>query len=264
MCWLGTRERHDFGAQALLVFASVKCWCYFVRKVCQSLAWNRVRGGGLRVEEGAFNMHVHRVGSIALIVIIYSIETIQVRIEKIAQMLKCAQETSRREGAMPMRDFFRRKAATSRHGHDYSVLLPIYTLHTATPSRASMTPQDPSIQSFFAPQSSSSLPPRSTQPGDGFTTDEINRVLEPVVLDSWMPQGTYEDYEIAALEPVRKCVTITGRIVSVLDVNKVDLDNAIKAGRALKSAKGAIDIIIIDDSGALRVRCLVRAETSCF
>lgn len=77
-------------------------------------------------------------------------------------------------------------------------------------------------------------------------TDEINDIC-PSILDSWMPKGEYVDYEITSIEPGRKPVTIGGRIVGLIDLNKEGMVTA------PRGASGGFRIILRDDSGALKV-----------
>lgn len=112
-----------------------------------------------------------------------------------------------------------------------------------------MAPQDPSIQSFFTPQSSSSpTKPASSfckRPGDGFTAEEIDAALRPAPSDSWDPPTEYEDCDIASLYAGPKCVTFMGRIVNFFDMSS--------PSKAPKAAKGCVKMIVKDNTCAITV-----------
>ncbi|GAB7350409.1 hypothetical protein MBLNU459_g1024t2 [Dothideomycetes sp. NU459] len=103
----------------------------------------------------------------------------------------------------------------------------------------------PSIQSFFPRQASPHSTAKGSQSGDGFSMEEINAVIRPVVPESWTPNGGYDDCQIASLIPGQRPVKFMGRIVSL-----VSSHGSVKVSGA---AKGHIKIIVKDDSGALTV-----------
>ncbi|GAB7350408.1 hypothetical protein MBLNU459_g1024t1 [Dothideomycetes sp. NU459] len=104
----------------------------------------------------------------------------------------------------------------------------------------------PSIQSFFPRQASPHSTAKGSQSGDGFSMEEINAVIRPVVPESWTPNGGYDDCQIASLIPGQRPVKFMGRIVSL-----VSSHGSVKVSGA---AKGHIKIIVKDDSGALTVK----------
>ncbi|KAF2190203.1 hypothetical protein K469DRAFT_25482 [Zopfia rhizophila CBS 207.26] len=116
-----------------------------------------------------------------------------------------------------------------------------------------MAPQFPSIQSFFSSSpsksSSSSLPqpaPSSgTEPGDGFTAEEIEAVLHPPS-HQWTPTQEYKETDIGAIEPGPKCITFMGRTVNFYDM--------VTPSKRPLAAKGCLKLIVADDTGALTVR----------
>jgi hypothetical protein len=109
-----------------------------------------------------------------------------------------------------------------------------------------MAPQFPSIQSFFtssSPSKASSLP--TTEPGDGFTTEEVDAVLHPSSVQ-WTLTQDYEEVDIKALEPGPKYVTFMGRIVN--------LYNMPKSSKSELAARGLLKLTVADDTGILSIR----------
>jgi hypothetical protein len=115
-----------------------------------------------------------------------------------------------------------------------------------------MAPPFPSIQSFFhAPPSentTSSVDALSTEPGDGFTTDEVDAVLHPQINTSWTPAQDYEECDIASLVPGPHCVTFLGRIANFFD--------QATPSKKPKAAKGCMKLVVKDDTAALTVSSL--------
>ena len=111
-----------------------------------------------------------------------------------------------------------------------------------------MSPQLPSIQSFFQPEVSPTRKPATTQPpcetGDGFGAEEIEATLQPM-LHKWQPRGNYEEVEIGSLMPGPGCVALMGRIVNFYD--------QATPSKAPQAAKGCLKVIVKDDTGALMV-----------
>ncbi len=108
-----------------------------------------------------------------------------------------------------------------------------------------MSPQFPSIQSFFQPEVSPTKRPATTGPpseaGDGFTAHEI----ETNLLHKWQPRGHYEEAEIGSLVPGPGCVALMGRVVNFYD--------QATPSKAPQAAKGYLKVIVKDDTGALMV-----------
>lgn len=111
-----------------------------------------------------------------------------------------------------------------------------------------MSPQFPSIQSFFQPEVSSAKRPATTGPlseaGDGFTLKEIEATLQ-LKLHKWQPRGHYEEVEIGSLVPGPGCVALMGRVVTFYDQTT--------ASKAPQAAKGCLKVVVKDDTGALMV-----------
>ncbi|KAF2466043.1 uncharacterized protein BDR25DRAFT_336616 [Lindgomyces ingoldianus] len=122
-----------------------------------------------------------------------------------------------------------------------------------------MPPQFPSIQSFF----SSSSPPKSypsrvsgpsprhpsssslTDPGDGFSADEIEAVLHPP-LHQWTPTQEYEEANIGTLEPGPRPITFMGRVVNFFNMSQ--------SSKRPLNAKGCLKVMVADDTGAMTIR----------
>ena len=111
-----------------------------------------------------------------------------------------------------------------------------------------MSPQFPSIQSFFQPEISPTKKPAIANPpsecGDGFTAEEVEATLQPR-LHSWQPRGSYENVEIGSLVPGPGCVALMGRVVNFYD--------QATPSKAPQAAKGCLKVIVKDDSGAIMV-----------
>jgi hypothetical protein len=106
----------------------------------------------------------------------------------------------------------------------------------------------PSIQSFFqrevridqsAPQGTD-----ISQPGDGFTTEEVERALDPLN-SQFKPKGDYKAFEIGFLIPGPQKVTFAGRLVNFTTIHG--------KSQAQAAAKGWHHMIIRDDTGAIGV-----------
>ncbi|KAI9752989.1 MAG: hypothetical protein M1835_001055 [Candelina submexicana] len=113
-----------------------------------------------------------------------------------------------------------------------------------------MAPSFPSIQSFFRPKSSAEeskvVRSRSpTNPGDGFTADEMEQALHPI-LKSWTPRQEYEEMDIASLIPGTKAVTFIGRVANFFDQQT--------QSKMPNAAKGFNKLVVGDESGALTIR----------
>lgn len=111
-----------------------------------------------------------------------------------------------------------------------------------------MSPQSPSIQSFFQPGESSTqqLTSLPSSNGDGFTTKEVESTFNSK-LHEWTPRGHYEDTEIGSLSPGPGYVTFMGRVVNFYDQQT--------PSKKPQAAKGCLKTIVKDDSGALMVHC---------
>ena len=111
-----------------------------------------------------------------------------------------------------------------------------------------MSPQFPSIQSFFQPEVSPTKKIAATTPpskaGDGFTVEEIEATLQPK-LHKWQPRSPYNEVEIGSLVPGPGCVVLMGRVVNFYD--------QATPSKAPQAAKGCLKMIVKDDSGALMV-----------
>lgn len=107
-----------------------------------------------------------------------------------------------------------------------------------------MTPQFPSIQSFF--KSEMSIPRQSsTTPydsGDGFTAAELEMALHPAPR-SWEPRKQYHSLQIDELYPGPQYVTVTGRVVNLYDPQKPS-----------QLPYGCSRALVRDDTGVLLVR----------
>lgn len=111
-----------------------------------------------------------------------------------------------------------------------------------------MSPQFPSIQSFFQTEVSPKKRPATADPpseaGDGFTLEEIEATLQPE-LHKWQPRAHHEETEIGSLVPGPGCVALMGRVVNFCD-------QAILS-KAPQAAKGCLKLVLKDDTGALMV-----------
>jgi hypothetical protein len=105
--------------------------------------------------------------------------------------------------------------------------------------------QSPYIQSVFKVTKGDTGSAQSTKPGDGFTHQEVDAVLKPIIDDSWLPSEEYEDTDIVSLVPGPHCVAIQGRIANLYDQST--------PSKRPKAAKGCAKMILKDDSGALTV-----------
>ena len=110
-----------------------------------------------------------------------------------------------------------------------------------------MAPQVPSIQSFFQPEvpsSPSTLKHSTNNPGDGFTSSEIEIALHPT-LHQWQPRTDYEELNLGSLNPGPKCVLLVGRIANFYDQPT--------ASKMPQAANGCLKITLKDDTGAIVV-----------
>jgi hypothetical protein len=112
-----------------------------------------------------------------------------------------------------------------------------------------MPAKDLSIDCFFSPVCSTSsaapLSSNAAREGDGFTTEEINAVLNPVINSSWAPENFYEETDIGSLDAGPYRVHVRGRIVNLFD--------QVATIRKPKAAKGCFKMIVKDDTGAFVV-----------
>lgn len=114
-----------------------------------------------------------------------------------------------------------------------------------------MAPQNASIQSFFAPSSSSITSAPQSSPGDGFTTSEIQKALEASKPGPWVPDTDYEEFTIGDLLPGPRHVTFSGRIAN--------LNDAPSPSYVPKPAKGNVRLTLVDDTGSIIIRlCYAR------
>jgi hypothetical protein len=116
-----------------------------------------------------------------------------------------------------------------------------------------MVRQSTSIQAFFPPQSSPIKPslsaPSSPISGDGFTSEELQNALQPTPHDDWTPGGEYDEYEIDSLVPGPARIKIVGRLVNLFENS---------SGTKLPlAAKGALHIVVKDDTGAVTVGAIL-------
>lgn len=96
-----------------------------------------------------------------------------------------------------------------------------------------------------APVKTATNPPAAAQTGDGFTPNEIESTLKPT-LHKWQPRCTYNVVEICNLEPGPGCVTLKGRVVNLHDEKQ--------SNRMPHAAKGCLNLVVRDDTGAISVR----------
>ncbi|KAF2112935.1 hypothetical protein BDV96DRAFT_497013 [Lophiotrema nucula] len=82
-------------------------------------------------------------------------------------------------------------------------------------------------------------------PGDGFSSDEVEAVLNPPSAQ-WTPIHDYDEVHIGALEPGPKYLTFMGRVVNFYD--------QVKPSKRPEAAQGCLKIMIGDDTGAVTVR----------
>ena len=108
----------------------------------------------------------------------------------------------------------------------------------------------PSIQSFFkkeVPSIKHHKPAKSVDlgTGDGFTSSEIDAALHPA-LHKWQPRCEYKKIDINGLVPGPGCVNVQGRIVN--------LYNQPFSSKMPHAARGCLNLIVKDDTGAFRVK----------
>lgn len=114
-----------------------------------------------------------------------------------------------------------------------------------------MSPQFPSIQSFFsATKPNTNVPKHATKDasrssGDGFTNAEVQAVLQPTVDKNWLPGQEYEELDIDALTPGPGCVMFQGRVVNFFD--------QATPSKKPRAAKGCVKVIVKDDTGPITV-----------
>lgn len=106
----------------------------------------------------------------------------------------------------------------------------------------------PSIQSFYRREpSSQAVAPvvaAPTEPGDGFSSSEIQSTMNPSGLQAWQPRAIYHDIDIGGLVPGPGRITFTGRIVN--------LGNFPSNKRGF-GASGFFKLLIKDDTGIVAV-----------
>ena len=119
-----------------------------------------------------------------------------------------------------------------------------------------MSRQFPSIQSFFSsPQTAPSSRPlasSATEPGDGFTPQEVDAALHPQPT-AWSPPHAYSERSIGELEPGPGSVMFIGRVRSLYD-------QATPSKQPL-AAQGCLKMTVGDDTGTVTVFCI--AATAC-
>ena len=81
--------------------------------------------------------------------------------------------------------------------------------------------------------------------GDGFTTDEIEAVVNPDGLPLWQPSIPYEELDIGSVRPGPGCITVTGRVVNYS--KRVD-------GSRPGKPSGYHYLYVQDDTGVIAVR----------
>lgn len=109
----------------------------------------------------------------------------------------------------------------------------------------------PSIQSFFQPEVQSSmielrgLPHQ--EPGDGFTSSEIEATLNPLKRD-FNPDREYEELDIGELQPGPLAVMFVGRIVN--------FRTYFGKSKSQSAAKGWHHLVVRDEIGVVGVSML--------
>ncbi|GAB7365615.1 hypothetical protein MBLNU230_g6684t1 [Neophaeotheca triangularis] len=114
-----------------------------------------------------------------------------------------------------------------------------------------------SIQAYFppTPQTSPQKQPlgsspqhsaRPSQPGDGFTEEEIRDALKPKPAQPWTPTTDYAESNISHLTPGPRAVTFMGRVANIFDVGNTP--------KTPRSAKGCVKLCVKDDTAAITVR----------
>ena len=111
-----------------------------------------------------------------------------------------------------------------------------------------MSPQSPSIQSFFQPEvPTTPTPTRATNlptaTGDGLALEEVESTKP--TLHRWRPRCAYHEVDIGSLEAGPGCVMVVGRVVNMRDEKQ--------SSNMPYAAKGHLRLIIKDDTGALSV-----------
>lgn len=111
-----------------------------------------------------------------------------------------------------------------------------------------MSPQSPSIQSFFQPEIPTTPTPtkgknRSADTGAGFS--EVDPTLKPQ-LHRWQPRCAYNELNIDNLDAGPGCIMVVGRVVNMSDEKQ--------SSNMPHTAKGHLKLIVKDDTGALSVR----------
>ena len=118
-----------------------------------------------------------------------------------------------------------------------------------------MAPQHASIDSFLLSKPLTPHPALSARPiGDGFSTEEIDRVLHPQPNTDWQPAKHYEEVDIGDIDSGPGCIMIQGRIANILHQPNVN--------KKPKAAKGCIKVIVKDDTGAISVRDILLSDVS--
>ena len=114
-----------------------------------------------------------------------------------------------------------------------------------------MAPQNTSIKSSFEPEVPSAQETQKSaahhqpfDPGDGFTSSEIEAALHPS-LNKWQSRTTYNDTDIRDLVAGPGCVALMGRVVN--------FHHIATPSNMPKAAKGCLKLTVKDDTGALIV-----------
>ena len=148
--------------------------------------------------------------------------------------------------------------------HDFTQRLyfhmPYTVIFASQLSSPPMAPQVASIQSFFQPEVPSAqktqkpaAPHQPSDPGDGFTSSEIEAALHPT-LHQWQPRATYNDTNIGALVAGPGYVALMGRIVN--------FHNTTTPSNKPKAAQGCFRLTVKDDTGAFTVSTLLSINLS--
>jgi hypothetical protein len=112
------------------------------------------------------------------------------------------------------------------------------------PPHLMMAQRWPSIQSFFQPEGAKARKAGILEPGDGFTTGEVDAVLHPASRP-WIPRQEYTEQNIGDVVSGPGRVTFTGRVVNLFEMQM--------PSKMPRAAKGFVKAILKDDTGALVV-----------
>jgi hypothetical protein len=117
-------------------------------------------------------------------------------------------------------------------------------MHSSSPDKL--------VTSELFPSTASNEPSSPvTEPGDGFTAEEVDAVLHPPSAQ-WAPTHDYEEVLIGSLDAGPKFVTFVGRVVNCYDI--------VKPSKRPLAARGCLKLMVADDTGALTVSGTARTK----